>query len=425
MKQLNQFKTKVQKNNEYYKTARMQAKQEKLFAIRPDSQKWYGVNMAAEIGTFLVNAFSFVTQSFAIFYFVYINVEGTMPPDVAFWFAAFVGVSLGLLIEFFKRRLNTIFFSEGFGKEKNWNPFTFVFVLVFGGVAVALTFYTCTAFGLYAQPSPELEDLETIALHYDNDIKDIDNQIAEYQAGGTRKAGSKKGEIKTAALTAIRELSTQITNLRAEKQLAVKEARQRNEKALEAHLNEKTQNGHTLGYISILLEFMFIGMFAFSIRYHWNSKLEDEEQEESHEAAKNQSNSHEKKTENIQNLGGGTARGIGFHQPKDIHQKNKLPKMEQTNVITSDTALPKFMKLTVQHVDFSDGTTIKEVDEKTIDRNIKTYIQRVNDTLDRIRKETDIDQKLYDSFQKRSTRLQYWNDKKGELLQECKKGLGL
>lgn len=373
----------------------------------PYSDSRRSLYRVAGLFSWLSNGYSFLTGGFTGAYLLHLQL-GFMPTGWALATAITGGAATALLLETAKRSANNRFFFEVVFikrlKSGAWAAVLFTAV-----VSISASFYAATKIPKAVANSPELVNLDSIQSQYHQMIAGKTALIKEVTDKGTWK-----GTLTRVNQQTLLELQRNVQTLEAKQDSSLAAAQLENSNRLLLAEATHSNNGQLLGWMTLISELLFMGCFWYRKRYHYKAAAERNFLRNGNDPKANIDGGFT--AINPTNIGRST---IGFQVPHNSGHNSA-----NTSVITGDRiADVVFIKNTVTHIDQTNGKA-KEMTVDEIQKYINTYKGRVDNTLDKL---TDgvmganEYQKSANTLRDRLTKLLYWHEKKGELVDEWQK----
>lgn len=400
-KSQNPHEQKVIKTKEQRRHEAIVAKAAKLYEQKPMEQSLYRLKNACSGGMLFVHFFSFVTISFAIFFFLDEQLSGVVPSVLLYVIAAVMGLVGGLLLEYIKDETSKNSWIKIFNNNisANW----VLAKISVGLVSVGVTVYAVKMFPHYINDTPTQMDLVAVAASFDARISDVEAKKTAYI-----KNREYLGKLRKQDGEHIQTLDAEVLKLEDEKATALAMAAEQNKLLEQEHHNDNEGKGTFMIWIALFLEFLMYPMCAAFYYYYYSVVVDENELDVTATSPITVPTAQQ-----IQNELDDIARQA-YNNRTQIGFGNKSPDNVCSPVTTAvHTATQTVIVPKVKHSKL-DGTVI-EIDESYIDTRIRTYTERVNEKLKEI-KEQGGNTSLFAQLENRLQQCFYWNEKRKEIL---------
>ena len=396
--------------NPYENSLKDKLNQKRLAAIQDQAREEYTDKMVSEslltsyyianASSYLIDFFSILTGSFAIFYLLH-NQFGNLPPSLVYTIAIFLGLSSTILLQYGKRENLKIILPAWF-KYKQVRKGAICVQLPLATLSILLTFYSCWVFPNFMNEVKDLEDVNKVAQDYKMELDSLDKQIAIASTGLTYQSGSKKGEVKTGASKLLKSLNESKQRLLLLQKEELEAIRVRNENKKISFEAENDNKGFALGWFSIFAEiFIFIFCIAFCSYYRYVYAEEHDCIEESPKVNTTSTNPFFHNGNNDSNL--------NKHDSFFFRTENHNKKIE-TPVITEEKTA---YKLVVPH-EKQDGSMV-DMDKTKLAVRIREYNHRVSEKIKEIQLKGYSPTRMQE-LSNRFHKLDYWTRKQNDLI---------
>lgn len=246
---------------------------EQKYAPKSFAARWYAVRVAALLFSFLFNAYSLVTGAGAIFLFIYLGLSSIWPMWAVLGLGIGVGIALGALLEFLKRKTAGETFAQGYSSGE-WSFSGLSGVLALSALSIFLSFFAALSFPRTASapPTPSEVDRSQYASFEDA------IQYRKEQAATIKKQRQWQGRISDVDQAEVNKLNAQIAQIEADYLAHRKDKQAEADSAHQEALTDYNANMGNMelvaGWVTGATELLFLCAFLFIERYDWKAALE-------------------------------------------------------------------------------------------------------------------------------------------------------